>query len=116
MKKLNKLKQTHGQDTNSQELTLDEILGKTKLQGYSHKTEAEYTQWLNSLSTSDIEKEAVRRQFIPVVSRAQLIKKLISAYKNVVGAVGINDPANRQHVEEPDEQSTEAIRKILNRF
>lgn len=85
-KKLQSLSQTHGkaQEKQTQPTTLDQIWGDDGAWKYKTLDEQEYVEWLNNLTSSEIQSHANRLGFVPVGELDVLKKKLIEEFRGHV--------------------------------
>lgn len=111
---LDNLQQTHGkteEEPKTQPTTLDQIWGDDGVWKYKTLDEEEYVNWLNDLTSSEIQSHANRLGFVPVGELDVLKKKLIEEFRGHVAKYNAAAARSRKK-EEVTQISPEAL-KIL---
>lgn len=112
-KKLQSLNQTHGKvdENKTQPTTLDQIWGDDGVWKYKTLDVGEYENWLNDLTSSEIQSHANRLGFVPVGELDVLKKKLIEEFRSHVAKY--NAAAVRSQNKEKATQVSPEVSKIL---
>jgi hypothetical protein len=111
---LDNLQQTHGkteEEPKTQPTTLDQIWGDDGVWKYKTLDVEEYKNWLNDLTSSEIQSHANRLGFVPVGELDVLKKKLIEEFRGHVAKY--NAAAIRSQNKEQSTQVSSEVSKIL---
>lgn len=83
-KNLDKISQIHGKEEKFQPTTLEQIWGSDGNDKYFTTNQAEYEEWIQSATKSDLFKHATKVGFVPTDNVGMLRKKLLQEFKKVM--------------------------------
>lgn len=81
-KSLQTKQQTTGEKVDLRYATIDELMGIESKREYTHDSVESYAEFVNALDKDQLAHEALKRNLIPSISRAQLVTKLISQFRS----------------------------------